>query len=922
MAEGGLRIEGQQEPTAQECWPGGLAKAATDGSCEEAADPSDQSYSAGPGIRPGALTALLSETCVGGEDVSATDGGGDGVSETAAQTAPSQETAVHTAHSQLYRLHTASETAGQTAHSQEPSDFSHIHLQQLLDVVYEDAGAMPASVFAMPAPAATCMPAASAFAIPAATGLCAPSTQNEDHLECYATAAVAAGMSSHASKKALPAEGVLPGGSMPIPGGGTLEVPTPGGSAPISGGGTGGGHTPASGSKRPRPPSACTSSFRNVCWNKKNKRWQATLKYRGKDVYLGSFHSDIQAGKAADRGTICLAGCGKLNFPLSTYTNERGSLLYDPWLLSLRDKVESKFGPVRTEEPSAFVDCKGSVAEDTEDGKGSVAEDTEDGKGSVAEDTEDGKGNVAEDTEDGKGSGSEGTEDGKETGAEDGKGSGAEGLCQREHSGGVVDEPDPSATSPSLLHPPKKRKQPDSQTKPSATQSSPFRCVCWNKKNQRWQATIKCQKKDVYLGSYKETEEAARAVDLAVIILRGDTENLNFSYTDYIDTEGCVIPSALGRTLIPRLAKHLPPNIRVTLPLPELASTSGGEEDDTTSMGYLATLGAALAASDREPDQGTQQAGQITNPRVPLPDQDTQQACQSLLRFAMSPPTNKDNWGNTDQESGRDGVQGRSPSENPFHAFLFTAKSGQEGRDLEGREGRDLEDREGREGRDLEDRNHPSAAAAQVTDTSDSMHAIGVGTDARHGVHDTRVAAAASGAVAGSSLQGTNGGGVTEDVNNSAAAAVLSQGTAASGAVADSRFQGTSSGSAQAADASEVVHGARVAAAASGAVAGSSLQGTSGGGPSKDVNKPAAVSQGTGASGAVMDSSLQGTSGGGPKEGVDFPPHSTLPELPVPLQLPPLPGHGPRPLQKFLSPGFSNEAFCDSDIYVRRPSGF
>ena len=74
----------------------------------------------------------------------------------------------------------------------------------------------------------------------------------------------------------------------------------------------------AAGSPAPlvRPTPRRTSRFRGVCWNKKNKRWQASINVGGKYMYLGSFQKEEHAAKAFDLQAFSVRQeKAKLNFP-------------------------------------------------------------------------------------------------------------------------------------------------------------------------------------------------------------------------------------------------------------------------------------------------------------------------------------------------------------------------------------------------------------------------------------------------------------------------------------------------------------------------------------------------------------------------------------------------------------------------------
>eukprot|EP00210_Caulerpa_lentillifera_P008604 g8208.t1 len=84
---------------------------------------------------------------------------------------------------------------------------------------------------------------------------------------------------------------------------------------------------------------------------------------------------------------------------------------------------------------------------------------------------------------------------------------------------------------------PRQLESSDNPSQPTKTRSSAYRGVCWNKKNKRWQAAINNGGRYVYLGSYVEELEAAKAFDLAALQIRGSNAKLNFNVEDYPESE-------------------------------------------------------------------------------------------------------------------------------------------------------------------------------------------------------------------------------------------------------------------------------------------------------------------------------------------------------------------------------------------------
>lgn len=60
-----------------------------------------------------------------------------------------------------------------------------------------------------------------------------------------------------------------------------------------------------------------SSKYKGISWHKRDKIWQARIRFNGKLIYIGYFDSDIEAAKAYDAKALELFdGFAKLNFPL------------------------------------------------------------------------------------------------------------------------------------------------------------------------------------------------------------------------------------------------------------------------------------------------------------------------------------------------------------------------------------------------------------------------------------------------------------------------------------------------------------------------------------------------------------------------------------------------------------------------------
>mmetsp|Transcript_25523 Transcript_25523/g.55548 ORF Transcript_25523/g.55548 Transcript_25523/m.55548 type:complete len:630 (-) Transcript_25523:1007-2896(-) len=79
-----------------------------------------------------------------------------------------------------------------------------------------------------------------------------------------------------------------------------------------------------------------TSKFRGVCWNKKNKRWQAAINSSGKYLYLGSYDTEEEAARVFDKAAVRIRGQkARLNFRYRDYVDDQGCVLPDPQVEAL-----------------------------------------------------------------------------------------------------------------------------------------------------------------------------------------------------------------------------------------------------------------------------------------------------------------------------------------------------------------------------------------------------------------------------------------------------------------------------------------------------------------------------------------------------------------------------------------------------------
>lgn len=60
-----------------------------------------------------------------------------------------------------------------------------------------------------------------------------------------------------------------------------------------------------------------SSQYKGVCWHQRDKRFQASIRVRGRTIYLGTFSDEVQAAQAYDVAARTFFGeFAQCNFPL------------------------------------------------------------------------------------------------------------------------------------------------------------------------------------------------------------------------------------------------------------------------------------------------------------------------------------------------------------------------------------------------------------------------------------------------------------------------------------------------------------------------------------------------------------------------------------------------------------------------------
>ncbi|GAX81132.1 hypothetical protein CEUSTIGMA_g8566.t1 [Chlamydomonas eustigma] len=114
-----------------------------------------------------------------------------------------------------------------------------------------------------------------------------------------------------------------------------------------------------------------TSKFRGVCWNKKNKRWQAAINSSGKYLYLGSYDTQEEAARIFDKAAVRIrADKARLNFRFKDYTDANGAVLPDPQVEALLLEACNPTKPRRQRTKTKAAAAAAAAAEEGRSGLG------------------------------------------------------------------------------------------------------------------------------------------------------------------------------------------------------------------------------------------------------------------------------------------------------------------------------------------------------------------------------------------------------------------------------------------------------------------------------------------------------------------------------------------------------------------------
>jgi hypothetical protein len=220
-----------------------------------------------------------------------------------------------------------------------------------------------------------------------------------------------------------------------------------------------------------------TSTYRGVSWYKNDNKWQATIKFNGKNRYLGYFENEEEAAKAYDKAARAHHGeKAQLNFPAEGESGSRKSSKYrgvswhkrgSKWQASIRHngKIHS-LGSFEVEEEAARAYDRAAKVHKRKKAQLNFEDNEEAAKA-------------------------------------------CDSAARAQHGENAqLNFPAEGESGP--------------------TMSSKYQGVCWEKRSNKWQGRITYDGKRHSLGYFEGEEEAARAYDRAARAQHGEKAQLNF----------------------------------------------------------------------------------------------------------------------------------------------------------------------------------------------------------------------------------------------------------------------------------------------------------------------------------------------------------------------------------------------------------